>query len=127
MIVKLVFNSVSTASVKRSHDCTVSGNSGVGGAGEDIADHSHHRNPSDSPARSSAEVVSPSTSMISGKKKMVSLSLIFPLSLIIIFLFITYNFLKLFCMHEFLEANWTKDSINEDFSVFFSICQRRRY
>ncbi|XP_022150282.1 protein TIME FOR COFFEE isoform X2 [Momordica charantia] len=43
------------------------GNSGVGGAGEDIADDPSHRNPSDSPARSSAEVVSPS---IFAKKKM---------------------------------------------------------
>lgn len=59
-----------SASVKRSHDCTVSGNSGVGGAGEDIADDHSHRNQSDSPARSSAEVVSPSTSIISAKKKM---------------------------------------------------------
>ncbi|XP_038896875.1 protein TIME FOR COFFEE-like isoform X2 [Benincasa hispida] len=61
-----------SASVKRSHDCTVSGNSGVGGAGEDIADDHSHRNQSDSPARSSAEVVSPSTSIISAKKKMKS-------------------------------------------------------
>ncbi|KAA0064078.1 protein TIME FOR COFFEE isoform X1 [Cucumis melo var. makuwa] len=59
-----------SASVKRSHDCTVSGNSGVGGAGEDIADDHSHRNQTDSPARSSAEVVSPSTSIISAKKKM---------------------------------------------------------
>ncbi|KAG6575907.1 Protein TIME FOR COFFEE, partial [Cucurbita argyrosperma subsp. sororia] len=61
-----------SASVKRSHDCTVSGNSGVGGAGEDIADDHSHRNQSDSPARSSAEVVSPSTSVVSSKKKMKS-------------------------------------------------------
>ncbi|XP_022959878.1 protein TIME FOR COFFEE-like isoform X2 [Cucurbita moschata] len=61
-----------SASVKRSHNCTVSGNSGVGGAGEDIADDHSNRNQSDSPARSSAEVVSPSTSIISAKKKMKS-------------------------------------------------------
>ena len=72
IMVKFVFNSFSTASVKRSHNCTVSGNSGVGGAGEDIADDHSNRNQSDSPARSSAEVVSPSTSIISAKKKMVS-------------------------------------------------------
>lgn len=114
MMVKFVCNSFCTASVKRSHDCTVSGNSGVGGAGEDIADDHSHRNQSDSPARSSAEVVSPSTSIISAKKKMVSSSL-----------FSSYNhcqyiyiyFSKYWCeffSHEFLETNWTKDSINED-------------
>ena len=78
MMVKFVFNSFCTASIKRSHDCTVSGNSGVGGAGEDIADDHSHRNQSDSPARSSAEVVSPSTSVVSSKKKMVSSSGVSP-------------------------------------------------